>query len=64
MRFSIDILFCDRNKKIISLFFNVPPGRLICPWRYFFGGSRFAIEFSDAEVRDLKIGDELDWDEA
>jgi uncharacterized membrane protein (UPF0127 family) len=65
MRFPIDILFCDRKKIILSIFRGMSPGKLVFPWRYFFGGSRFVLEFSGAELQGVRVGDELEWkDEA
>jgi uncharacterized membrane protein (UPF0127 family) len=64
MKFPIDIIFCDKNKKVISKFLNVNAGKIACPWKFFFGGCRYVVEFSEARISQLQIGDELLWDES
>jgi uncharacterized membrane protein (UPF0127 family) len=61
MKFSIDLVFCDSQKRVVSIFRAVGPGRWVLPWRYFFGGCRYLIEFSDCDVSKLAVGDALQW---
>lgn len=62
MKFSIDIAFCDAEKKILSLVRNVSPLRLACAWKYFFGGCRYVVEFSKCDLAELREGDRLKWE--
>lgn len=61
MKFSIDLVFCNNQKKIISIFRDVAPGRFIVPWRHFFGGSIYLIEFAGCDIGSLSLGDQLEW---
>ncbi|MDB5037719.1 MAG: hypothetical protein JWQ35_1247 [Bacteriovoracaceae bacterium] len=63
MKFAIDIFFCDHEKRVIKKFSAISPGRLIMPWKYFFGGCRYLIEFSESQVSEIKTGDQLAWDD-
>lgn len=62
MKFGIDIIFCDLNKRVVCIRRSVPPGRWIMPWKYFFGGCRFLVEFSECDTSMIDLGDELRWE--
>lgn len=61
MKFSIDLVFCDSEKKVLSIFQDVAPGRWVLPWRYFFGGCSFLIEFVGCDLSRVNVGDQLKW---
>lgn len=61
MKFSIDIVFCDSNKRVVYLKKEVAPNRIVMPWRFIHGGCRYLLEFSQANTKDLFIGDQLSW---
>lgn len=62
MKFPIDVVFCDFQKKILWIQRSVGPGQLILPWRYILGGCRYLVEFSDCETESLQVGDILEWE--
>lgn len=61
MKFPIDIVFCNSNKEVLHLYSNVKADRFILPWKNFFGGCRFLLEFSNCNIQMLKRGDRLVW---
>lgn len=57
MRFSIDCVFMDKNKKVRALYKNIPPWRIVGPvW-----GAWSVIEMPAGKIDNLKIeiGDQL-----
>ena len=64
MRFSIDLALCDKAGRVIFLERDVGPSRLVVPWRFLCGGCRYLVEFSKADIQDLRVGDELVWEAA
>jgi uncharacterized membrane protein (UPF0127 family) len=63
MNFSIDIIFCDRAKKILHSYSQVKPNRVVCPLNNFFGGCQYLVEFSRCNLDGVKIGDVLGWED-
>ena len=55
MKFSIDVIFVDKNLKVRRFYKNIPPGRFV------FGGlwSRSVFEFKAGSIKSLDIGDKL-----
>ena len=57
MKFSIDVIFADRNLKVVSVFYAVPPYRMI------FGGwkshSVFELKADQLKKFDIKKGNQL-----
>src|SRR5690606_4420303 len=61
MKFSIDILFCNKERKVLYHYKNVPKNRFIFPLKYIFGGCPYLIEFSKTSLKNIQLGDVLDW---
>ncbi len=64
MAFSIDMIFLDKNRRILFFEKDIPPGRFVLPWKYFFGGCRYLVEFSKCDLPNFQLGDELCWEAA
>ncbi len=62
MRFPIDIVFCDRQQRVKKIFKDVKPGRLVVPWTLLLGGAPFLLEFSQCDLENLSVGDQLSWE--
>ena len=61
MKFSIDIIFCDRSKKVQQIFHRVEKGRLIVPWANLLGGFSYLIETAAGASENVKVGTQLEW---
>jgi uncharacterized membrane protein (UPF0127 family) len=62
MHFTIDILFCDSQKKVVHKAYGVKPGKLIFPFANAFGGCSYILEFSKCDLSDVQCGDHLAWE--
>lgn len=63
MRFPIDIVFCDQKKIVKHKYENITPNSLVLPWRSFFGGCPYLLEFSKCDLSQTNPGDQLSWPE-
>ncbi len=61
MKFSIDILFLDREKKVLFISRATEPGRIIMPWRWLLGGCRYLLELPAGGASLVSAGDKLSW---
>lgn len=64
MKFSIDILFCDREKVVSHIYRSVSPSRFVMPLSNAFGGCKYLVEFSSADTSKVRVGDRLSWEAA
>lgn len=64
MKFSIDILFCNREGAVEYCALKVPPGRFVLPLKFIFGGCSYLVEFSGCDLSAVKVGDRLVWGES
>lgn len=64
MNFPIDILFLNRDRRVISVHLNTKASRFVLPFRYVLGGARYLLELSTPSAKDVKVGDLLAWEEA
>lgn len=55
MRFAIDVIFLDREMKVVEIRKNLSPWKLVLPiWR-----ARSVVEFATLNSLDVKVGDIL-----
>ncbi|MBN8553822.1 MAG: DUF192 domain-containing protein [Deltaproteobacteria bacterium] len=63
MKFPIDILFCDSQKKVLHRYEKVKPGRFIFPMLHAVGGCSYLLEFSNCDISNIRKGVQLEWPE-
>ena len=61
MKFSIDIAFCDTNKKIKHFYPNVAPSSIRAPLKNIWGGCPYMIDFVNCNTQNLRLGEDLEW---
>ena len=62
MRFTIDVIFLDKDKRVMFLYPHMSPNRIMFKPIY---GAKYTLEGKEGFINehDVKIGDVLEWQE-